>query len=674
MKLLSTKEIKSIRDKIKKGTLECDFDEELKNRFQETAMSMTIGFHNRDIREIEDFLMICLDYYTYSINGDMLINDAEYEILMSNYQKVKGNRLIYADEIENSKWEFRKHTFPGMVGSLGKIYELVELAKYVKSWRVHGKTRKWRLSPKYDGISACIEVRNHRIVSALTRYNGYEGQDISELVRGASNASVYENSNDGFYKVEIVTTQSLFEELLLEKKYANRRSATSGIINTPKNKSYAKYLTMIPLVYSDGKMISYIAPDSVKVETNNAASLYEEIMELMTKIRHADYPIRTDGVVITPLGDDVIFNPDDVMDTSIAFKVNMQEAYTTVDYGYVSIGNAGYAVPMLHVKPVEVNETIVEDVSLDTFDKYATMGLHEKETVMIFSAGNVIPKAKLPLMRNYPDGAKFLDIPKVCPYCNTKLTRKGALYKCENQKCSRVKSGKIANFVIKLGAENIAATTISNLYEEGLLTDIPSLFELRREDIEKLEGYGETSANNIISEIERLRTEPISFSKFLGALGIEKISMKKCLSIMKCVSIKDILNKKKSKLLYEVVKADNVALKTAEVFTDFIIENREMIQTLYETMNIVEDDNNFKYKSNVVFTGFRNPALKKRFEDKGIEVSDSINRDTTLLIAASYNPYDSNQSGKIKNALKKGIHIINLSEVEDIFESIDTIV
>ena len=668
--MYSSKKIKSIRDKIINGSLECDFSDDEKANINEYVDTIISNPMKISLKDLEDIIMLCLDYYTYSINGDMLISDTSYEFLNELYKSrsAKG-RFIYADVIKSSKWEFKKHQFPGMVGSLNKIYSFEELIKYVKSWTVSGKTRKWRLSPKYDGVSACLEIKSNNLISALTRYNGYEGQDITNLLKYASNISSFTKAEDGYFKVEIVTEQKLFEELITEKKYANRRSATSGIVNTPKNTSLAKYLSIIPLAYSDAHSICYIAPDSKIVETNNPSVIYEEILEMLQNIRHADYPIRTDGVVITPLGDDVMFNPDDVMDTSIAFKVNMEEAYTTVEYGYVSVGNAGYAVPMLHVKPVEVNEIIAEEVSLDTFDKFAGMGLHENETVMIFSAGNVIPKAKLPLQRDYPKNAKILEIPRICPHCNTKLTRKGGLYKCENNNCSRVLSGKIANFLIKLGAENIAETTTMILFDHGLLTDIPSVFNLSRNEIQKIEGFGEISADNIVSEIERLRDKPTEISVFLGALGIDKISIKKCRNIMKSVSIEDILYKKPKKLWLDIVGAENIGNKTAEVFINFIKDNKDMIQQLYDIMNIIEDQAK-NYRFNVVFTGFRSPELKDRFEKLNIEISDSINADTKLLIAASYNPLDTNHSGKIKNALKKGIHIISLSEVDKVIDEL----
>ena len=76
------------------------------------------------------------------------------------------------------------------------------------------------------------------------------------------------------------------------------------------------------------------------------------------------------------------------MDDAIAYKVNTAEALTQVEFGYVSVGRLGNAIPMLRVRPVEVNETTVTDVSLGSFDKFVNMDIHEGEQVLIYSAGD----------------------------------------------------------------------------------------------------------------------------------------------------------------------------------------------------------------------------------------------------------------------------------------------
>jgi len=625
-----------------------------------------------DLQELEDFIMICLDYYTYSEYGDVLITDPEYNKLMNVYIECGFPALIHADIIKGqTMWTFIKHEVPGMVGSVNKIYLKEELEKYLESWRKRGTNRKYVLAPKFDGVSTCIKVCKGRIMLGVTRNSGYEGQNITQIVANAHNTNIFKDTKaypDGYYKCELVVTQTDFIKLLEEKSYANRRSATSGIVNTPKNLYLAKYITIIPLVYYDGVLnTEYIPPDSYVITDITVDSVLEDINKMLFKIRSADYEVRTDGTILYPIGDDVNINLSDVMDTSIAFKVNTEQAYTTIDYGYVSVGRLGYAVPMVHVKPVEVNETRVTDVSLSSFDKYAGMDLREGEKIIVYSAGNVIPQLAIPERREYKASAPMLKIRKRCPYCNEKLTRLGNEYKCTNSDCIRVKSGQIVNFLVKLKVDEVADGKVESLYAAKLIDDIPSIFDLKAEDIQNLEGYGETSADNIIKHINELQSRPIPLSTFIGALGIQDISEKKCRNIFKYVSLKDLYEKSDDKLLRKVVNAENTGLRTAEVFVDFVKHNRKLIKQLADRMNIVND---ITWKGNVVFTGFRNPEYEQKLNELGYELSDSVNKSTIAVVAMSYNKYDGNQTGKIKNALAKNIDILQLSEIDTLINAL----
>jgi DNA ligase (NAD+) len=311
------------------------------------------------------FIMICLDCYAYSETGDTLISDHEYDTLVNAYRAYTHNEApIYPDTIGNyTTWPFIKHEAPGMVGSVNKIYDEYELKRYMAQYiPMYGKLRSYIIAPKFDGVSASIKVNeNGRILLGVTRADGVEGQDITRVVQNAHNSNIFQSLKPGYYKCELCVGKSDFMALIEEKKYANRRSATTGIINTPKNLHLARYITIIPLAYFDGKSkVNYIPPDTKIIKTNNSNEMRDEIYKMLDVIRNASYEFRTDGVVIYPLGDDVNINYSDIMDNAIAYKVNTEEALTNIKYGYVSIGRLGYAVPMLKVEPVEVNETIVE--------------------------------------------------------------------------------------------------------------------------------------------------------------------------------------------------------------------------------------------------------------------------------------------------------------------------
>ena len=115
---------------------------------------------------------------------------------------------------------------------------------------------------------------------------------------------------------------------------------------------------------------------------------------MMEKIRDKKCPYRVDGVIRLPVLSH--FDRNDVMANAMAFKINTAENYTKIEYGYVSIGRSGKATPMLHVEPCEVNETTVTDVNVGSFPIFYRLGLHEGETILVYSAGAVIPQMKVP--------------------------------------------------------------------------------------------------------------------------------------------------------------------------------------------------------------------------------------------------------------------------------------
>lgn len=626
--------------------------------------------------EVTELIMILLDYYTYSDNGNEIISDHKYDMLMNHYIANGGHQLYKADILKSkTQWEFVKHESPGMVGTVKKIYSFEELCVYFDKYKSCKGRRKYRIAPKFDGISSAIKIsKDGEVLLAVTRNNGIEGQNITELVRKSWNMdSVVEyyaikcnknNSASVWVKTELVVTTDDFEKLKDEKGYQNRRSATSGIVNTPKNVELGKYISTIPLAahYTSTDKIEYAPLDSIEVEVSKPYDLMEEVEKMLSKIRDSKYPIRTDGVVIYPLGDDILPNFDDIMDDAIAYKVNTEEGLTTVDFGYVSLGRLGQAVPMLRVHPVEVNETIVTDVSLGSFDKFANMDIHEGEQVIIYSAGNVIPQAKLPEERHYNVKAPLIKIKKRCPYCKEKLNRYGGIYRCENPECPRVVSGRITNFLVKLNAENVSDKTIDELVSHGLIRDIPDLFDLHEDDIRILPGFGTDSAKLIIREIDKIRNTETPVSALIGALGITGISTKKCQNMFKVLSLKEMLKMDSMKLAYELIDANNTGEKTAKTFANFITSNKKLIKQLVSIMNVVND---IAWKGNVVFTGIgKDSELEKLFNSIGYEVSNNINGDTIAVIDKSYN----HDSTKCQKARSRGIDILHVSEVDKILK------
>lgn len=642
-----------------------------RDQFNSFAIKVISGKISPNDPELEAFIRLCNDIYTYSPEGEVVISDSLYDQCMQVYKSGGNATIVFADTLGKKKWDFIKHELPGVVGTLEKSYTYKEIKNYLQKYL---GVDKFILSPKYDGISCAVKVENGKIVSAATRYNGILGQNITELVKRTRNSEnfILPEYHTGYYKCELCVGTEAYNELIQHKKYANRRSATAGIVNTPTNLNYAEYVTVVPLLFYNPrtKDIEYLAPYQKTVKYYSPADLMDDIEQMLENIRSKDFPFRVDGVVVNPdrtkLGDP---NEFDLMDNSIAFKINTAEGKTKILYGYMSVGRLGRAIPMLKVAPVEVNETIVEDVSLGSYDKFLSMDLKEDEEVIVFSAGDVIPQIKLPSVRANLYNSPDLKIHRVCPYCDEKLTRVNTEYYCMNSDCPRVITGRISNFLIKMGIEGFSDKSVEMIYSGLGIKNIHEFLNLTVNEIVRVDGFDTSSATSFVNELERLKNTPTSVAKFFGALGIDKISEKKCRKIFEYVNVDDLISakdKKLEKIYWELQCSDGIGGKTARAFIDYIKDNREEIEQLLQDIQLTGD---IKYKSNVVFTGFRpDKETERRFNALGIEISNSVSKSTVVVITAS----TERDSTKSKAAISKGIPIIHASELDDLLTELES--
>lgn len=613
-------------------------------------------------------LMITLDQYTYSEDGTVFISDHDYDILHRYYQSKGHDPLIYAD-IFGSEWKMVHHDAPWMVGSVSKLYSLDELREFIQnvndSYEMVGSPVKWVVAPKFDGISANLKIVDNKLVQAITRGDRDMGQDITEVVRRACNFNevlYWKSHENGYLKVELCVPSSEFDPLKAQG-YANRRSATSAIVNSPKNIQNACHIYAVPLLWYGEDGIDYHPIDSVQLNSPSVNELINMGLEILRKVKSPSYEFRADGVVFYPLITDV--NTDDVMAHAIAFKINTAKAFTHIVKGYVSMGRTGYAVPMIQVEPCDVNETVVTDVSLGSFGKFYQMGLHEGEEVIIYSAGDVIPQMKQCDPPKYPKNAPYLEIPEICPYCGEKLENAH----CVNPNCVRIKTGRITNFLQKLGAEDISDSTVELLYEHKIIRELPDILAIKESDMEGIDSIGEVKASNIVSEIQKLRSKPIYISEFFGALGCPGVSAKISQAIFQVIPFERLLEESKKidgrnyldpnemrDLLFGV---SGIGESRANTIINFVAEHRAEIRILTRLLNLVDD---VQYKGSVVFSGFRDKNWAEKFKAIRINPSESVTRSTLCVVAANFG------TGKAKKAMQLGIPLFLYANIDKALE------
>ena len=172
-----------------------------------------------NIDELKAFLRLCLDYYTYSNDGKVLIPDHNYDLCMNRYYEETGidrihDTMYLADDIApQKKWDFIEHSLPGLVGTINdKLYSYDEVRARV----LYYGTKNYAIAPKYDGISVALKLENRKLIYAATRYDGYKGQNITALVKKARFPKWFKNAPDGYYKCEILMNSLKRKNMLIE--------------------------------------------------------------------------------------------------------------------------------------------------------------------------------------------------------------------------------------------------------------------------------------------------------------------------------------------------------------------------------------------------------------------------------------------------------------------------
>lgn len=609
-------------------------------------------------------LMLALDQYTYGNDGDVIMPDRMYDELHQMYMRRGHDQIIYADVFQ-TQWNTVEHHAPYMVGSVRKVYNFNDIYSFIDeecSFRnMPCQGIKWIVAPKFDGISACLEIQNHTLVQAITRGTRSEGQDITLVVERAQNLpDILKKLDTGFLKVELCVPQSNFE-YLKQRGYKNRRSATSAIVNSPKNIELAQYIHAVPLVWVENNNgvldIHYNPPTSRKMSGVSADDIIQEMQELTVFLKDPqyEYEYRTDGVILwTSPSDGGKF--DDIMEHSMAFKVNTAEAFTKIKRIYLTVGRTGKATPMLEVEPCEVNETVVTDVSLGSMPIYRRLGLHQDEEVIIYSAGDVIPQMRLPEERIYPKNSPIIYVDEVCPHCGKPLQYD----RCTNVDCPVKQSGRILNFIEKTNVtKDISEKTIEDLFNAGLIRNIPDLFKLSIEKISSLDGYTEYSATKMIDELNKLRATPMNESTFLGSLGCPGVSIKTASVILEYFTLDELMQMSGWNRSVMLNSIRGIGPEISKCLEKFLDEHREEIRELRNMLHIEKDKS---YIGTVVFSGFRDPKWEDKFDRIGFQTSDSVTNKTTVCIASNYGTRNA------KNALNKQIPIYLQTEIEKAYK------
>ncbi len=549
---------------------------------------------------------------------------------------------------------------------------------------------------KFDGLSISLTYEHGKLVCAVTRGDGVQGDDVTVNAKTIRSIPLQlKGDYPELFEIrgEIYFSHKMFEEINKEREeigevpLANPRNAASGTMKMQDSAVVAKRKLECFVYYMMGdKLPAKNHYDNlekakgwgfrVSPHTKVCAGM-EEVFAFIAhwdKARHK-LPFDIDGVVIkvndytqqVQLG----FTAKSPR-WAIAYKFKAEQVSTILESISYQVGRTGSITPVANLKPVLLAGTTVKRASLHNADIIEKLDVRVGDHVYVEKGGEIIPKIiGVDLSKRQKNSEKVKYISK-CPECGAALERKEeeANHYCVNENgCPPQIKGKIEHFVSRkaMDIDSLGGETIEQLYNAGLIKNIADLYELKKEQLLPLERMAEKSANNLLEGIEASKKVP--FERVLYAIGIRHVGETTAKKIARKVKNMDaLMNASEEELLAIDEVGEIIAKSLAAYFAD--TESKAMVARLkkYELQFELSEEqlqnttNKLEGKTFVisgVFQKHSRDELKDLIEKNGGKNTGSISAKTSFVLAG-----DNMGPEKLKKAEKLNVKIISEEDFE----------
>lgn len=548
---------------------------------------------------------------------------------------------------------------------------------------------------KMDGVSMAVHYRDGRFVTALTRGDGTEGEDVTDNARTIRTIPLKLKGSNGDFEArgEVVLNQKAFEKLNVERdrqelpRFANPRNAAAGSlrildpsITASRNLEYFTYFLLrggAPAFPSQQEGLDKLKELGFKVNLNakyctNIDTLVEFCKEWEEKRDTLPYEI--DGVVVKVDSVDHQLRLGWTAKSprwAIAYKFPPRQEETQVERIEVNVGRTGAVTPWARLKPVRIGGVTVGRATLHNEDEIGRLGLQHGDWVLVERAGDVIPKV-VRVVRQGEHREPF-QMPKQCPVCDGDLVRPEgeAITRCVNTDCPARLKESILHFAARgvMDIDGLGEALVNQLVESGMVRSVTDLYKLSADHLMTLERMGKKSAEKLIANIESSRQKPLS--RLLNALGIPFVGERTGQLLAEHFGD---LDKIANATEEELQGAEEVGPKVSQAIRRFFGEerNRHLIERLREE--------GFQFTGPVksraaigkltgrtfVLTGtlpnLTRDDAKARIEAAGGKVAGSVSKKTSFVVAGE------EAGSKLDKARELNIPVIGEEELLKIIE------
>lgn len=638
--------------------------------------------------------------YKYYVLAKPTISDFEFDKLLEELIHLEKQHPEYLFPNSPSQRvggqitkEFKtvKHKTPFL--SLGNTYSEEELRDFddrVK--KALGTEAEYVCELKYDGVAIGLTYIDGTLVQAVTRGDGERGDDVTTNVKTINSIPLklrgHNYPKEFEIRGEIFMPRNVFDEINKEREeigealLANPRNAAAGTLKMQDSAVVAKRNLDCFLYFMIGEDLPHNNHyDNLKAAQQWGFKISEHmknvksITDVFKYIDHWDVERNNlefdiDGVVIKANS----YEQQKVLGFTaksprwaIAYKFKTQQVSTVLETITYQVGRTGNITPVANLKPVALAGTTVKRATLHNADFIEKLDLRIGDIVFVEKGGEIIPKIiAVDISKRHPHSHKVTYISE-CPECGTPLIRNEseANHYCPNELgCPPQVKGKMEHFVGRraMDIDSLGAETIAQLYDAGLVKNVADIYELKKEDLLKLDRMAEKSATNLLAGVEASKKVP--FERVLYGIGIRHIGETTAKKLAYYFKNIDAL---KNATLEALLEVGDVGETTAKAIVDYFADARtaHMIERLKaaglqfelseeQLVNSSDKLQGLSFVVSGVFSKFSRDDLKKTIEQNGGKNVGSISAKTSYVIAG-----ENMGPEKHKKAEKLGIPIIS---------------
>ncbi|MGV6862553.1 MAG: NAD-dependent DNA ligase LigA [Putridiphycobacter sp.] len=665
---------------------------------------------NQDIKaEIEHLSQeINKHNHAYYVLNEPTISDYDFDMLLKKLEALEKKHPELASDNSptkrvggdiTKKFNTVKHDFPML--SLANTYSKEELLDWENRIKklIDGPI-EYVCELKYDGVAIGIKYKEGKLVQAVTRGDGTQGEDVTTNVRTIKTISLnlegdypdeFEIRGEIFFPLKNFQKLNEEREEIGEPLFANPRNTASGTLKLQDSKIvaqrgldcflYGVYGHNLPFK-SHFEALTKAGEWRFKIPhiDKKYIAKVQSIEDIMAFINYWDehrseLPFEIDGVVIKVndyhLQNELGFTAKNPR-WAISYKFKAERVETQLESVSYQVGRTGSITPVANLTPVLLAGTTVKRASLHNADQIKKLDLHELDYVYVEKGGEIIPKIVGVNTTKRKNDAAEIEFISHCPICQTELVRNDgeANHYCPNELgCTPQIKGRIEHFISRkaMDIDGMGPETIDLLFEADLIQNIADLYALNFDQIIDLDRIADKTANNILQGIKASTERP--FEKVLFAIGIRFVGETVAKKLAKhFLTIDNIINAS----FEELIAVDEIGEKIAQSVQDYfsnpgniiIVERLKSFGLQFEIEQKENASNKLEQKTFVisgVFEKVSRNELKQLIEDNGGKNTGSISSKTDFLVAG-----ENMGPSKLAKAEKLGVKIISENEFLDL--------